>query len=189
MTLHLPSLHNGCYMKLFSKLPFYAGVFALVLSVMVATVQLGTKGQLSTRISASTAKASLALQYSPPDLVSVSLNSEKDVDGVDVVIRFDKNKVAILPSTLTGTENFSLAGASIDNEKSTFSFSALPKKEGIKIGLIATFRVAGKLPTETATDLELVESGEDKSVVLEKSGGSDILTSTTGVTINVSSGK
>jgi len=174
-------------MKSYSKLPLYLGLFVLVLSVLVSAVKVGEKQMIASQgARAKAGGASLSLNFSAPDLVGISLVSDKIIAGVDIVIKFDKNKVNILPSTLSGGSSFITSGGIIDEESGTFSFSALAKEEKLISPIVATFHVVPLVKSGSVeSDMEFVDD-EGKTQVLEKSTVSNILGTTTGVKFNLS---
>lgn len=156
-------------MNRFKHLPIYAGFVTLILAVLVSSVQIGTKGQLtSTTIQARQAQAYLSLRYSEPDMVSVIVSSGKEIAGVDVVIAFEKDKVQILPSTLTPGPKFSTTGAVISDNPSVFSFSAVPVSIGVIDGIVAQFRLADLSDLGNVTTTLTIDTHPDASAVLDK---------------------
>ena len=163
-------------MKSFSKLPLYLGIFVFVLSVIVSASTIGQRKSLTGQaIQATTAKANLSLIFTVPDLVGVVLKSDKEIAGVDIVIKYDKEKVMILPSTLTAGNSFITSGGTLEDEEGTFLFSALTKDIPVVSGVVATFNVQAKRENDQVeTELQF-ERGEGKTSLIEKSTGSDIL--------------
>lgn len=174
-------------MKIFKRLPLYLGLSMFVLSVLVSAVKIGEVKNLTyNRSRASVAGANLTMRFLLPDLVNVSLTSDKAVSGTDIVITFDREKIEILSSTLISGPAFITTGGVVDEENSTFSFSALPKTGDVRAGLIASFQVVPKdTSSEVSTGLEFL-TGQGNTVVLEKDSGNNILTTAEGVTFNLS---
>ncbi len=169
-------------MKSFVKLPLYLGFFVFILSILVSAIKVGEQTAFSNqKTNASVSSASLSLKFTPPDLVSVILNSQKEVAGVDVLIRYEKDKVSISPSSLKNGSLFVTSGGQEDKSASTFLFSALASRQDVKSGIVATFQV---LPIvnwpDITTELSIVK-GKNKSGVIDKASGEDILETVSGV--------
>lgn len=175
MTKRSHLLHNG-FMKTLLRLPLYLGLGAFVLAVIISSVKVGQKGVLTnTRSQATLSGAKLAMQFVLPDMVSVFLSSDKPVAGVDVIVKYDKSKMTILPSSLTAGPEMTVTGGVIDEGQSTFSFSAVAKSLSVKDGIIGTFNIA-KNPDSPATEAALeFLTGVGNSTVLEQSSGTNIL--------------
>lgn len=170
-------------MKTFYKLPFYAGLFVFVISVLFSAIKIGEKNFfVSQRAKAQVEGAILEMKFLPPNSVNVFLVSQKPVAGLDVVVKFEKDKVQILPSTLQGSSSFITSGGVVEEGNSSFSFSALPKGEG-SAGLVASFAIRSVSDNFSPTKLVFL-TGERGSAVLEKVTLKNILTETKGVEIN-----
>lgn len=179
-------LHNVLTMNKFAKLPLYLGLFVFVVAVLFSAIKVGERGNLTNQRSrATTSGASLSLKFTPPDLVSVVLNSEKEVAGVDVVVKFNKEKVAILPSTLRGSTAFSTTGGKVDSTNGTFAFTALAKT-AVSSGIISSFNIQATKGNQLLGEINFV-GGEGGSAVIDKATSANILTTTTGVNLSSSS--
>jgi hypothetical protein len=171
-------------MKSLNKLPLYLGLSIFVFSVLVSAVKVGERNSLtSQQTRASASKATLELKFSTPDIVSVVLTSGKKIAGVDAVIKFDKNKLKILPSTLHGGSSFITAGGVIEEQKGLFSFSALAKEE-VSSGIVANFNIAASTKSSVDSELHLLV-GQDGSSVLEKTSLENILDNAGSVKVNL----
>lgn len=186
MTKEFASRHNKVKMKSVVKLPLYLGFFVLVFAVILSAVKIGEKGSVTQQLTrATTGKASLALKFSSPNQVTIVLTSDKEVAGIDVALKYEKDKIKILPSTLSGSPKFTTTGGLLDEEKSVFSFSALAK-EPVTSSLVASFQVRPKEGTEISeTSLQFV-TGEGESAVIEKSSTGNILSTAQGVKFTLS---
>jgi hypothetical protein len=163
-------------MERFKRIPFYTGVAALVLAVLVTSVQIGTKGQLTqTETNATQSQAVLSFQFTNPDIITLLVSSDVPVAGIDVVIGFEKEKVQILPSTLTAGPHFTATGAVVSADGSTFSFSAIPQEGETASGIVAQFHVAPKVSGASTSSALSILKGTDLSAVLEKSTLTNIL--------------
>lgn len=173
--------------KIHTKLPLYLGLGVFILSVIISGMKVGGEqlAYMTGKTSASTATASLTLRYSSPDLVSVSLDSQKDVAGVDAVLKYDKEAMSILPSTLAGGPQFITSGGVIDESKNTFSFNGLAKSP-VSTGIVATFKIIQVNGVDRDIKMDFVV-GTNGSAVIEKISGENILNSTSGVKFTVSS--
>lgn len=170
-------------MNKFVKLPLYLGLFVFVVAVLFSAIKVGERGNLTNqRSKASTNGASLSLKYTPPDLISVVLNSDKEVAGVDVVVKFNKEKVIVLPSTLRGSAAFSTTGGKVDSANGTFSFTALAKTAAT-LGIISSFNIQATKGNQLVGEINFV-GGNDGSAVIDKATSANILTTTTGVNLN-----
>ncbi len=168
-------------MKKFVKLPLYFGLFIFVAAILLSAIKVGEKGSITNQKSkASSAGASLSLKYTPPNLVSVLVNSEKEIAGVDAVIKFDKENISVLPSTLRGTTAFTTTGGKVDEKNGTFSFTALVKTKTAS-GIIASFDI--KTLGKPSGELSFV-TGSEGSAVIEAATKENILTSTVGVNLS-----
>lgn len=173
-------------MDRFKRIPLYLGGATLVLALLVSSIQLSSKGQLiQSQSQATVSKASLTLQYTAPDILTLLVSADKEIGGIDAVVSFDKNAVEILPSTLTSGGSFTTTGASIGSDGSTFQFSALPKAANTTSGIVAQFRFKGvAIPAKGSTDITL-QTGADKSAVIDKNSLTNVLSETAAVTVPV----
>lgn len=174
-------------MKNISRLPLYLGLSVLVFTILVSSVKIGQKVNLTRQDSlASVSAADLSLQFATPDKVSVLINSPIDVAGIDIVLKYDKDKFTILPSTLSSGDQFMTTGGKLDKEKGTFSFSAIAKS-GIKNTIVATFSVRSLTPKINTIGGLIYVTGPGKTSVLEKKNRQNILGKATGVNITIPS--
>ncbi|MBI3379424.1 hypothetical protein HY029_01570 [Candidatus Gottesmanbacteria bacterium] len=171
-------------MKSFTKLPLYLGLTVLVFSIILSVVKVSNQQAFtSTKTRANTSSASLILKYSTGNLVSLLLTSDKDVKGVDVTLKFNADKINILPSSLSGGPAFILSGGNI-GPTNLFTFSAIAKKSSTTAGLVASFAVTPKSNSgSTNGDLQFVDSG---TAVIDKAFGQNILGQTQGVKFTIS---
>ncbi len=170
-----------------NKLPLYAGLAVFVIAVIVSSIKLGEKSSLTyNKTRASVAGSLLSLKFSQPDRISVTLNSDKEIVGADLVIKYDKNKVKILPSTLSGENTMALSGGVLDEAKGTFSFSILPKNP-IKAGILASFKMIPANNLKKVDSELLIIEGTDGSAVLDQNTMSNILSATEKVQFSLSS--
>lgn len=167
-------------MKSVAKLPLYLGLGVLVVAVIMSAVKLGNKQAFTNLNSrANVAGATLILKYTAPNLVSVLLTSEKQVSGVDVVVKYNGDKTTVLPSSLSAGTGFVTTGGVVDEGVNTFSFSALSKKVPVTNGVVATFALTPKGNISSAqADVQFVETG---TMVVSKDLGQNILSQTQGV--------
>ncbi len=185
MTKDHEFFHNGVKMKSIAKLPLYLGLAVLVFSVLMATVKVGQKQTLTDqRSNAAGTGATLSLNFTPPNLVSVLLNSDVEVAGTDVTINFDSSKLTILPSTLAASPSFITTGGKVDDKEGTFSFSAISKSKAVTSGIVASFEVNAKnISDADSTELHFVTTDNQTTVInLNKQ---NILSQSTGVTLNL----
>lgn len=174
-------------MKNISRLPLYLGLSVLVFTILVSSVKIGQKVNLTRQDSlASVSAADLSLQFTTPDKVSVLINSPIDVAGIDIALKYDKDKFTILPSTLSSGDQFMTTGGKLDKEKGTFSFSAIAKS-GIKNTIVATFSVRSLTPKINTSGSLIYIIGTGKTSVLEKKNRQNILGKATGVNITIPS--
>lgn len=175
-------------MRKFTKFPLYLGLFVLVVSVLISATKLGEERALTyQRTRAASSGATLTMRYLAPHLVSVLLKSEKKVAGVDVVIRYPQEKIAILPSSLTSGPSFITTGGAIDEKASTFSFSALVKDTPVRSAIVATFSVQSKnIGGGEWVNLEF-DTANGNTAVIEEEGSTNILTRADGVRFSPSS--
>lgn len=173
-------------MRILTKLPLYLGLSIFVLAVLVSAVKVGERGGIVPNQSQATvAKATLTLRFTSPDLVSITLNSEKEVAGVDVEIKYEKDKLSILPSTLTGGPTFVTTGGNLEESAGTFSFSALAKEKSLTSGIVATFNI-GPVNQSKSLDTTLqFNKGEGKTAVIDKVTGENILNRADTLNINL----
>ena len=127
-----------------TKFPLFLGLTVLVVSILTASIRLGEKTRISTgRISASQNQANLSLKFSSPDNISIIFSATTQVRGADIVLLFNREKIEILPSTLTGMSGYISTGGEVaDNNK--FLFSTVNTGSSVKSGILATFRFKGE---------------------------------------------
>jgi len=173
-------------MRSILKLPLYLGLSVMVVSVLVSAITLGEKRTvISTQSQAKIEGSDLSMIFTSPNFLTVVLTTNKDITGVDVVIKFDTDKIIILPSTLLSGTAYTTSGGIVDETSGTFSFSALRRENSSSSGPVATFNVS---PLEGADSVETefqFREGEGSSAVIDVSGG-NILNSTRGIKVTVS---
>ena len=173
-------------MRRFAKFPLYMGFSVLVVAVLYVSTQIGQQNAINKPSKASNTGANLSLLLTPPDLITVSMTSDKEVVGIDVVVRYEKEKVTILPSTLNGITPFIASGGVVDENSETFSFSAYnPNNSGVKSGMISKFNVRPNNPDQDLTSDLQFEVGEGQTAAIEPTGKINILNQSTGVNINI----
>lgn len=174
-------------MKSFAKLPLYMGLAVLVFSVLISVAKVGSQQAMtSQKTKASTGGAGLSMQFTPPNLVSVLLTSDKEVAGADVTVKFNGSEVTILPSSLSGGLAFVTSGGNVDAGTNTFTFSAIAKKTPVSNGIVATFSVvpiAGKASANA--DLQFTGEGTTTDII-DKISKQNILGNTQGVKFTTS---
>ena len=111
-------------MKSVTKLPLYIGLFVMTIAVVVSAVKL-SDNRSSERVKAGTANSSLSLNFSSPDIVSLAVTSDQVVAGLDAAIKFDDDKITILPSSLKGERTFITSGGRVDDGNNLFSLVSL----------------------------------------------------------------
>lgn len=173
-------------MKSFAKLPLYLGLAVLVFSVLISVIKIGNQQAFtSQRTRANVSGASLVLKYTAPDLVSIILTSDKEVSGVDITVKFNGDKIKILPSSLTSGPLFITSGGTVNDKSNVFAFSAITKNTPVAAAVVATFNVLPKEGLNTAeADIQFENVG---TTVIAKDSGQNILTNTQGVKFTVSS--
>lgn len=172
-------------MRSIVKLPLYLGLVVVVAAVILSAVKLGNQQAFTNLNSrANVAGAVLMLKYTAPNLVSVLLTSDKEISGADVTVKFNSDKITVLPSSLTAGADFVTSGGNVDKSTSTFTFSAISKKPSVKSGVVATFTVKPKEGLTTA-DADLQFSAA--TAVIDRASGQNILSQTQGVKFTVSS--
>lgn len=171
-------------MRSIVKLPLYLGLVVVVAAVILSAVKLGNQ-QAFTHLNsrANVAGAVLMLKYTAPNLVSLVLTSDKEISGADVTVKFNSDKITVLPSSLTAGADFVTSGGNVDKSTSTFTFSAISKKPSVKSGVVATFTVAAKDAKDAPADLQFI--GGDTAVI-DKASQQNILSQTQGVKFTVS---
>lgn len=169
-------------MKSTAKLPLYLGLGVFVLSVIVSAVKIGNQQVYNTDKShANVAVANLSLKYSPPNLVSVIVTSQSNINGADIVLKFNSDKITVLPSTLSGGPSFITSGGEADQQTGTFSFSALARKSPVTSDVLASFSVKPIGDLESAdADIQFVSVGS-ATTVIEKISGQNILGQAQGI--------
>lgn len=169
-------------MKKITRLPLYLGLGIFVVTVLLSAVKLGEKKSITaTKSRAGSSISSLNMRFVAPDMINVSFVSEKPVSGIDAVMEYEKDKISILPSTLSSGQSFITTGGTVNEEAGTFSFSALSKEAGVKAGMVGTFKVARKDPAVTTATRLKFKIGEEDSKVIEEATGNDILGDAEGV--------
>lgn len=161
------------------KLPLYLGLGVFILTVLMTGFKLGDNKSVASLLTrANVSGATLSMQSISSNTVSVLLTSTKEVSGLDVSIYIQPREVKALTSTLTPGPGYALSGGSYDENTQIFSFSALKKTGETSTDLVATFNLGGSVPLSgLTTDLSFVTES-NKTVVLEKGTGTDVLVST-----------
>jgi hypothetical protein len=154
-------------MKKFLKLPLYIGLGVFVLSIFVSVSKVQDNRSIADLQSrASGTGTILSLNNSSPGVVNVFLNSPNDVGGIDVTLKYDKNKIEILSSSLKGGTDFKTTGDNVDTERGTFSFSAIPRINSVKNGIVASFEFSPKEGSiNSNTEISFVLSGDSTQVI------------------------
>lgn len=174
--------HNGP-MKSLTKMPLYLGLGVFVLSILMTTIKVGERGSITgTQSRASTTSSTLRLRSVTPNLISLEVLAQKEIEGIDVALRYDKSVIRILPSTLTPSDAFVTAGGIVDEQNGTFSFSAVAKKAGIQSGVVATFRVeaSGRDKIPSNNSLSFINDGVSTTVI-DRGTGQNILSNVEGI--------
>jgi hypothetical protein len=134
-------------MKSFAKLPLYLGLGVFVLSIIVSASTIGQRRNLADQnIQATSAKANLTMTFSAPNVVGITLKSDKEISGVDMVVKYDKEKITILPSTLTAGGSFITSGGTL-SEEPPVSWPHLTSNSG---GITSKLRPSSNLKKEMA---------------------------------------
>lgn len=164
-------------MNKFAKLPLYLGLTVFVFTVLFSAARLSGGGSVINQQSKATVNgAVLTARYSPTGIISLTVNSNTPIAGVDAVFKYEKNKIGILPSSLAGSPEFTTTGGEVDEGQSTFSFTALANQgSSVSSGIVATFGVKAT-GLQSGAVLQFVPG---KSSVIEKGSGRNILVSTT----------
>lgn len=166
-------------MKSFSKLPLYLGLAVLVISVLISAVKVGNEQAFTSgKTSANVSGTALSIKYTFPNMVSVLLTGDMEIKGADVVLKYNAEKLSVLPSSLTGGSNITVIGGIADEEKNTFSFSAISKDELFKNGVLATFSVKSKSGGSTEGDIQFAVP---ETQVIAKDSSQNILKSSQGI--------
>src|SRR3989338_1813016 len=127
--------------KLITRFPLYLGIFVFIITILTVSIKLGESNTiLSDRIKASLDEATVSLQFSLPNIISLSFVSSKEISAADLILTYNKREIVILPSTLMGMSGFITTGGQVDSQRGVFTFSAVGE-EPIKTGILATFRV------------------------------------------------
>ena len=136
-----------------TRFPIYLALSVFVISILTVSIKLSERTMLLTgKISARQEESRLILQFSPPDIVSITFNSTRELAGADITLAYDKKQTYILPSTLSGASGYITTGGDLNPERNVFTFSAVSEVP-LKSGIIASFRVSGK-----ATGIDFVRS-------------------------------
>ena len=171
-------------MRIFSRIPLYLGLSIFIVAVLFSAIKVSQQGQLANLHSkAAIESVSLALHFTSPDQISLTVSSEKEVAGIDILLRYDPDQIEILPSSLVSATEFTTSGGIVDEATSTFAFSAVVNSDKVKSGIVATFKVKPKESQIKSSSLDFV-TGEGNTAVFAQDNTSDILKSTQGITIN-----
>lgn len=162
--------------KIFSKMPLYLGLSVFVLSVLVSVITISDKNAVTNQtIKASVKSAKLSLVYNSPDLISVIVNSEKAIAGADVVLKYDREKIEIIPSSLVPGGDFSSTGGLIDENSGDFIFSVISSGDNVMSAVVATFKIK---PKEGVAGIEInisFETADEQTAVISKLENDNIL--------------
>lgn len=174
-------------MKSAVKLPLYLGFAVFILSVIVSAVKIGNQQVFnSNKSQASTTSANLSLKYTSPHLVSIILTSQSAVAGADIVLKFNGDKITILPSSLSGGESYITSGGVVEEGTSTFSFSAIAKKESSTSDVVASFEVKPQISSKSVeADIQFSGVGSTTTVI-EKISRQNILDQAQGLKFTLS---
>jgi hypothetical protein len=169
-------------MKYLTKIPLYTGIAVFIISIFISVSKVTSNSSLANIQSRATEKgAKLMIKYTEPKYISILLNSENKVGGVDVTIKYNMDKLDILSSTLSGGTLYTVTGGNTDLTNGTFSFSAIPKSETVKSGIVATFEIRPKNNgISKETEISFVTLN-DATVVLETPSGKNSLVEGAGV--------
>jgi hypothetical protein len=169
-------------MKRYKRFPLYLGLGVFIITVMVSAVKLGEKSSITEQRSlATTAGAILTMRFTAPDLISISVGSDKEIAGVDVALRFDNSKITIIPSSLSAGPSFAATGGVFDDNGDVFSFSAMSKSETVKSAVVAGFMIRPRMTGENVSaDMQPVTE-DNKTAVIDKVTGENILKQAEGV--------
>ncbi len=169
-------------MNKFTRFPLYLGLGIFVVTILVSAVKLGEKKSLtSTKSRAGSSASTLTMRFVAPDTVNISFTADKAVSGIDAVIEYEKDKISVLPSTLTAGSSFITTGGIVDETASTFSFSAISKGADNKAGIVANFKVVSKNPEAVVATRLIFKTGEGETKVIDQVTGDNILGNAQGV--------
>ncbi len=168
-------------MKFIKRLPLYLGLGIFVFSVIMSATKLGENKAITYNKSrASGSGTKLTLHFTEPNIISVMVTSEKQVAGIDAVIKYNKDMLSILPSTLIGGADFTSSGGTVDEEAGTFTFSSLAKPSFKNTGVVAMFEIRSKEGTANPTTEMTFDVTSEHTAVVEKTTGRNILEDTAG---------
>lgn len=149
------------------KIPLYSGLFMFVLSVLVWGSVMGQKTYVSYRSAQATVEAaSLVLRYTEPDLVSVEVQSNAPISNLHTTLRYDPAVLAFPDSALAGSV-FTLQDETAEDGE--ISFVAIPTKESVSSGIVATFRIT-RINQSQSSDVVFVQNEENTAVFSRKTG-------------------
>lgn len=164
-----------------SRIPLFIGIAIFIIAVLVTAVKIGQSRSLtSENVKANVKGAELSLRYTAPDTVSVILNTDRMVSGVDVWLALSPGDLEVLPSTLQAGPGFVTSGGVYDPNNRSFIFSAIRAGEA-QSQIVATFQAGPKeriASIDAAMDFNKI--GGNTSVI-EKDTGEDVLVKTFGV--------
>lgn len=176
-------------MRRFTKLPLYLGLMVLVVSVLISAVKVGQQQSLVSQTSqANISRAALSLSFTPPNLATVFVSSDKEIAGADVTLKLTTDQLTVLPSSLNPGPSFLTSGGIMDEANMTFSFTALAKKPPVTAGIVGTFTLKGR---EGLGGAKLLEAGmsfltsNNSTSVIDKSG-KNILVKAEGLNFSLS---
>lgn len=171
-------------MKALHKFPLYLGLFSLVVSLLVSAVRIGeNRSVTTTQTKASLVISGLQLYFNSPNLITVIVSSDTEIAGIDVTLKFDPDKIRILPSTLTSS-NFIATGGIVSAENNDFSFTLTQPLIPIKSGIIASFEVEPNKNFASETQIQFVTT-DDKTGIYTNDSIINILRDTKGVIFKI----
>lgn len=163
------------------RMPLYLGLAVFIIAILVSAVKIGQSRSLSQLgARAGIAPYSLRLTHTENGWVSVLLNVDRPVAGVDVSIRIPSLDATILPSSLAAGPGYIVSGGSFDEATRHFTFSAVAIGEN-QTGLVAKFQTGPMMRVENIpVELEF-DTSEGATEVIERTTGNSLDVSTQGV--------
>src|SRR3989344_3913172 len=111
--------------KIITRLPLYLGLIVFIITILTVSIKQGERNTISSgRIKASLDEATVSLQFSLPNIISLSFVSSEEISAADLILIYNKNEIEILPSTLAGMSGFITTGGEVDSQRGVFTFSA-----------------------------------------------------------------
>lgn len=168
-----------------SKTPLYLGLIIFVFSVLLASTKVGENQRIARLESQATQQegASLSLKFTPPDLISVLLASDKDIKGADMVIIYDQKLIEVVPTSLFAGPSFSISGYLSSKTQGRFAFTVLADgQDQFTPSIVATFRIEPKVAPGQEVSLQFATVAGETQVFSEDLT-KNILTQTEGITL------